>query len=50
MRSVELLTISSHTSVRLAEIGFPPILFRGVWFVAADIPALKLRWRRPVSC
>jgi len=39
---MELLTISYHTSVRLAEVGFLLILFAGVWFVAAEIPALKL--------
>jgi hypothetical protein len=30
-----------HTGVIIAEVGFLLILFAGIWFVAAEIPALK---------
>jgi hypothetical protein len=45
---MELLTISYHSSVRLAEVGFLLIVFAGVWLVAAEIPALKLERVRTI--
>jgi len=40
--------MSAHTGVRLAEVGFLLILFAGVWFVAAEIPQLKLSRARTI--
>jgi hypothetical protein len=34
--------VSSQTGVTLVEVGFLLILFAGVWFVAAQIPAFKI--------
>jgi hypothetical protein len=43
-------SISHQTGVTLAEVGFLLILFAGIWFVAAEIPSLKLsRVRRIVA-
>ena len=43
MRRVNsVLAMSSHTSLRLAEVGFLLILFAGVWLVAAEIPRLGM--------
>jgi hypothetical protein len=36
-----ILTISKHTSVRLAEVAFVLILLVGVWLMIAGIPQLK---------
>jgi hypothetical protein len=45
-----VLALSRETGVRLAEVGFLFIVFAGVWFVAAEIPQLKLgRARRIVA-
>ena len=43
-----LATLSSHTGVRLAEVGFLFILFAGVWLVAAAIPQFKLERARTI--
>lgn len=39
-----LLTISRHTSDRLAEVAFLLILIAGVWMVAAEL--LPPRWHK----
>ena len=39
-----LLTISRHTSDRIAEVAFLLILIAGVWMVAAEL--LPPRWHR----
>jgi hypothetical protein len=45
-----MLAMSQATGVRVAEVGFLAILFAGVWFVAAEIPQLKIeRTRRIVA-
>ncbi len=33
--------LAPHTGVIIAEVGFLLFLFAGIWFVAAEIPALK---------
>jgi hypothetical protein len=43
-----LATLSSHTGVRLAEVGFLLILFAGVWLVAAAIPQFRLARARTI--
>jgi hypothetical protein len=53
-RAVEMATIvpvlafSHQTGVTLAEVGFLLILFAGVWLVAAQIPAFKMRTARTI--
>jgi nitrate reductase gamma subunit len=43
-------SISHHTSITIAETGFLLILFAGVWFVAAEIPSLRIsRARRIIA-
>ena len=37
-----------HTGVIIAEVGFLLILFAGIWFVAAEIPALKASAARKI--
>jgi hypothetical protein len=39
-----LLTISHHTSVRIAEVAFLLILIAGIWLVAAEL--LPQRWHK----
>jgi len=42
--------MSHQTGVRLAEVGFLLFTIAGIWFVAAEIPQLKLaRTRRIVA-
>jgi len=41
-----LLAFSDQTGVTLAEVGLLLILFSGVWLVAAQIPAFKMRTAR----
>ena len=41
-------SLSSHTGLRLAEVGFLLILFAGVWLVAAAIPQFKLERARTI--
>jgi hypothetical protein len=40
--------MSRQTGVILAEVGFLLILFAGVWFVAAQIPAFKIPTERTI--
>jgi hypothetical protein len=40
--------MSSQTGVILAEVRFLLILFAGVWFVAAQIPAFKIPTERTI--
>jgi hypothetical protein len=45
-----ILTMTAHTSRRVAELAFLLILFAGVWMAAADIPAFHFaRHRRIVA-
>jgi hypothetical protein len=41
--------VSTHTGIRLAEVGFLLILLAGVWLVAAQIPQLRLGAARTVA-
>ena len=43
-----VVAISTHTGIRLAEIGFLLIAFAGAWLVAAEVPALRLRRLRMI--
>ena len=43
-----LLTISHHTSIRLAEVAFLLIVIAGVWFVAAELLPPRLHKSRMV--
>lgn len=43
-----LLSISPHTGIRLAEVGFLLMVFAGVWFAAAEIPALRFASQRRI--
>jgi hypothetical protein len=43
-----VLALSHQTGVTLAEVGFLLILFAGVWLVAAQIPAFKMRTARTI--
>jgi hypothetical protein len=45
---VHYLALGAHTGTRLAEIGFLLILFAGIWFAAAQIPALKFGTGRTI--
>jgi hypothetical protein len=45
---MNLLALSQHTGVRLAEIGYLLIVFAGVWIVAAQIPKLKFGTARTI--
>ena len=50
-RLIEIANIglmSRQTGVILAEVGFLLILFAGVWFVAAQIPAFKIPTERTI--
>ena len=38
----EILAMTVHTGIRLAEVGFLLIGFAGVWLVAAQMPRLRL--------
>ena len=40
--------MSRHTGVILAEVGFLLIVFAGIWFVAAQIPAFKMPTTRNI--
>jgi hypothetical protein len=45
-----VLTMTAHTSRRVAELGFLLILFAGLWMAAADISAFHwARHRRIVA-
>jgi hypothetical protein len=43
-----VLTVSHHTGVILAEVGFLLIVFAGVWLVSAEIPFFKMRAARTI--
>lgn len=43
-----LLSLSPHTGIRLAEVGFLLMVFAGVWFAAAEIPALRFASQRRI--
>jgi hypothetical protein len=43
-----VFSLTRHTGVRLAEVGFLLILFAGVWLVAAQIPQFKLSSGRTI--
>jgi hypothetical protein len=43
-----LLTISHHTSVRIAEVAFLLILIAGIWMVAAELLPPRLQKSRMV--
>jgi hypothetical protein len=38
----EVLALSHHADLRLAEVGYLLIVFAGVWIVASEVPALKI--------
>jgi hypothetical protein len=42
------IAMAPHTGVRLAETGFLLILFAGIWFAAAQVPALKFGTARSI--
>jgi hypothetical protein len=43
-----VFAFSHQSGVTLAEVGFLLILFSGLWLVAAQIPALKMRTTRTI--
>jgi len=43
-----VFSLTRHTGVRLAEVGFLLILFAGVWLVAAQLPQFKLGTARTI--
>jgi hypothetical protein len=43
-----MLAFSHQTGVTLAEVGYLLILFAGIWLVAAQIPAFKMRTARTI--
>jgi hypothetical protein len=45
---MNLVAITEHGGIRLAEVGFLLIGFAGVWLVAAQIPQLRLGAARTV--
>ena len=45
---MHVLALTHHTGRRLAEIGFLLILFAGIWFAAAQLPALKFATTRTI--
>jgi len=46
--TLAVLAVSHHTSVQLAEVGLLVTLSAGVWLVASEIPALKMRKARTI--
>jgi hypothetical protein len=42
------VALARHTGVRLAEIGYLLLVFAGIWFAAAQIPALKFGTARTI--
>lgn len=44
--AVEALT--PHTGTRLAEVGYLLIALAGIWLVAAEVPAFRLRRTRTI--
>jgi hypothetical protein len=45
---MNVLALTHHSGVRLAEVGFLLILFAGVWLVAAQIPQFKFATGRTI--
>jgi hypothetical protein len=43
-----VVALSHHTGLRLAEIGFLLILFAGIWLAAAQIPQFKFTTGRTI--
>jgi hypothetical protein len=43
-----VLSMTPHTGIRLAEVGFLLMVFAGVWFVAAEIPGLRFASQRRI--
>ena len=43
-----MLGMTPQTGRKLAEIGFLPILFAGIWLAAAQIPLFKLHTARTI--
>jgi hypothetical protein len=43
-----VVALSHHTGLRLAEVGFLLILFAGIWLAAAQIPQFKFATRRTI--
>ena len=43
-----LVAITAHGGIRLAEVGFLLLGFAGVWLVAAQVPQLRLGAARTV--
>jgi hypothetical protein len=43
-----MLAFSHQTGVTLAEVGYLLILFAGIWLIAAQIPAFKMRTARTI--
>ena len=39
---MNIVAITAHGGIRLAEVGFLLVGFAGVWLVAAQIPQLRL--------
>ena len=45
---MNLVAITAHGGIRLAEVGFLLLGFAGVWLVAAQVPQLRLGAARTV--
>ncbi len=45
---MNMVAITAHDGIRLAEVGFLLVGFAGVWLVAAQIPQLRLGAARTV--
>jgi len=43
-----VVALSHHTGLRLAEVGFLLILFAGIWLAAAQIPQFKFATGRMI--
>jgi hypothetical protein len=44
----EILAMTHHTGIRLAEVGYLLVLFAGFWLAAAQIPRLRLGTARTI--
>lgn len=42
------LGMTAHTGKRIAEVGFLLLLISGVWYAAAEIPALRFAGERRI--
>ena len=45
---MNMVAITAHDGIRLAEVGFLLVGFAGVWLVAAQIPQLRLGAARTI--